>query len=897
MLRLTLPRSLPQPRVLSLGVIIAGATLGLPVAAQVQFAQLLSRGLPHDADQTDGVALGDVDGDGDLDVVFASRGAQNRLYLNDDAGLFVDATAARLPVDADPTTCVTALDVDGDGDLDLLFGNRGRQNRLYLNDGSGVFVDRTAVRLPPDLDRTTSLATGDVDGDGDPDLVVGNGVDETYAAGTLNRLYLNDGRGAFADASERLPADADPTEAPVLADFDGDGDLDLFVGNAWLSRYSSYGWSSIAVPNRLYRNNGRGEFAASSTSFPAFPLMAHDAAAGDVDSDGDVDLVVTNGRDIIGYGSSRDQLLLNDGQGGFVDATPQSFWTVDSGRALALSDFDGDGDLDVVFVNGTANPFYPYPYGAGTSQNRLLLNDGSGTFADATMTHLPVDDTPSHGVAAGDLDGDGDLDLVVGEFGDELRVPGQPNRALYNDGTARMTESVSAPRLPGSFDPTADLALGDVDGDGHADLFAANLAEQDRLYLGDGRGRFFDVTRTSVPMDSATSTAVVAADFDRDGDLDFAIARQAAPNRLYLNQGGVFAAAGGRLPTSAEETFAVAAGDVDGDGDIDLVWGNRGTQNELDLNDGSGFFTRGSLPPDADPTTDLALCDVDLDGDLDVLVANEGTQNRLYRNDPGGWLDVTAQQLPPDQWPTVAVVYGDVDGDGAVDVVFGNDRQSDRLLLNQGDGSFRLAPPSTLPSQSYRTTALVLGDVDADGDVDVLTGKLDGATELSLNDGAGGFVAAPGRLAGFEHPTTALALQDLDGDGDLEMLEGVRGPNRLSLNLLRQLDSALPVRAPGALRLDVYARYTQPRPTMAVPLLASAPAQIPVSPFGTLGLEPSLTVALPPLALTAAGDGSLGLSVPAQPTLVGRSVFAQALLLPPAGTSALTNATADVILP
>ena len=125
----------------------------------------------------------------------SGNGGQNRLYLNDGTGTFVDATASRMPTDPDNTQAVACGDVDGDGDPDLVFGNFGTafQNRLYLNDGTGTFADVTAARMPMDTDLTAAVAYCDVDGDGDPDLVLGNRGQ--------SRLYLNDGTGTFTDAA------------------------------------------------------------------------------------------------------------------------------------------------------------------------------------------------------------------------------------------------------------------------------------------------------------------------------------------------------------------------------------------------------------------------------------------------------------------------------------------------------------------------------------------------------------------------------------------------------------------------------------------------------------------------------------------------------------------------
>src|SRR4030095_11115312 len=117
---------------------------------------------------------GDVDGDGDLDLVVGNAYLQSRLYLNDGIGTYTDAPASRMPVGSYNTSSLALGDVDRDGDLDLVVGNAYQQSLLYLNNGTGTFTDATASRMPVGSYETRSLALGDVDGDGDLDLVVGN---------------------------------------------------------------------------------------------------------------------------------------------------------------------------------------------------------------------------------------------------------------------------------------------------------------------------------------------------------------------------------------------------------------------------------------------------------------------------------------------------------------------------------------------------------------------------------------------------------------------------------------------------------------------------------------------------------------------------------------------------
>ncbi|MEM7201339.1 MAG: VCBS repeat-containing protein [Planctomycetota bacterium] len=464
----------------------------------------------------------------------------------------------------------------------------------------------------------------------------------------------------------------------------------------------------------------------------------------DVDGDGQLDLLAFSTVDRVYRGLGDGQLV--EDPGALVSA-PGTAVSHDG----AVADFDADGDLDVVVARSDG-------------ANVLRLNDGAGRFVDATAGRLPAQLEPCAAVAAADVDGDGDVDVLCANRGQ--------NRLYLNDGGARFVDA-SAAQLPVSALDSAAVAAADLDGDGDVDAFWASDGE-DRLYHNNGAGTFVDVTASFLPVASPVdSAAVVAFDAEGDGDIDLGIGVR-GQNRLWRQEpGGRFVDATAALPLDADETAAIAAGDVDGDGDLDLLLGNGGTrfaqQNRLYCNDGTGSFgdaTATLLPVAASATSAVALGDVDGDGDPDAAV-----DRTLWLNQGGGRMGPLASRPLPDVW-FVAMAVGDVDGDRDVDIV--GAWPALVLLQNDGRGGFTDLSSTHLltPFAPPLTRDLALGDLDGDGDLDLLLGNQGGHLQprpdwLLLNDGTGRF-GGGGSLPPNLDTTTAVALADVDRDGDLD---------------------------------------------------------------------------------------------------------------------------------
>jgi hypothetical protein len=286
----------------------------------------------HDHEE---VVLADLDGDGAPDILLVSEDDRAKeLYLNDGKARFRQASD-RLRADA-VTNGAIAVDVDADGDRDLVFANAGA-DQLWINDGRARFADESARRLPPDSDVSQDVAAGDLDGDGDLDLVFGNEDG--------SRLLRNDGKGVFTTApADAWPTAREETRKVALGDVDGDGDLDVFLANVRFFQQQT-----PSAQDRLLLNDGKGRFSdATADRLPKDDTNAPHGELHDLDGDGDLDIL--RGDVVLGAPAPRAvQALLNDGEGRFAPA-PEARWPATIAGNLfdsVQADFDGDGAPDL----------------------------------------------------------------------------------------------------------------------------------------------------------------------------------------------------------------------------------------------------------------------------------------------------------------------------------------------------------------------------------------------------------------------------------------------------------------------------------------------------------------------------------------------------------------------
>jgi hypothetical protein len=331
------------------------------------------------------------------------EGAANRLYLNDGQGRLTWREGA-LGTQGHDTEHVLSADFNQDGFPDLIFVAEDDQAHAYfLGSAGGQFTDVTD-RLPG-RSEGNGLDVGDVNGDGLPDVVVGNSGDSGQ-----NFLWLNDAArpGHFVNAAaDALPAVDDDTQDITLADLDGDDDLDMVVANE-------------TPPSRLLLNDGQGRFTEHPERLELrVPLETRQAHVFDATGDGHPDIVLlnltSNNRQF--DKDPRVRLLVNDGRGSFRDESdarlPGNTFSVWGGTPM---DFDHDGDLDLIVGPIEVPGFVP-------QRVRAYENDGSGQFTDVTERVIPEETVGrSWGMAVGDMDGDGVEDLFIGGWGTQARL-------------------------------------------------------------------------------------------------------------------------------------------------------------------------------------------------------------------------------------------------------------------------------------------------------------------------------------------------------------------------------------------------------------------------------------------------------------------------------------------
>ena len=367
-----------------------------------------------------------------------------------------------------------------------------------------------------------------------------------------NELYIRGRTHLYCIAEEKTstPAASTPgkavqpaelTASVEINDLDGDGDLDVLVANG---RH----WGG---PNRAYFNNGKGAFS-QMIPFGTGKDRSYAARAIDYNGDGLVDIAVANDR-------QQSRVYLRNLRGNYAPG-PAIGSAIQNTRNLTIADLNGDKRPDILIANRRAPNFIYYNSDKGDLVNGQVLGSG----ADSTID-----------IAIGDLNGDKKPDAVL------ANRDGQPNAIYLNAGGKKFGKAIA---YGTGRDNTRSVALGDMNGDGHLDIIAANVGQPNRVFFNDGKGGFTKSTAFGEVQDPSYSVAV--ADMDQDGDMDIVIGNAGQRNAIYFNEFKGIKYRSLSFGEAASRTYCVGLGDLNGDEYPDIVTGNSGAHNFVYLNRG-----------------------------------------------------------------------------------------------------------------------------------------------------------------------------------------------------------------------------------------------------------------------------------------------------------------------
>jgi hypothetical protein len=671
------------------------------------------------------VTVGDLNGDGVLDIVTANRIDNTvSVFMGVGDGTFRPPTTYSIGA---RVWRVTVADVRNDGKLDILTANKGDNTvSLLLGNGDGTFQPEKII---PTGTRPGGVTVADIEGDGKPDMIISNYADSTVW------VLRGDGDGTFGPPTSYSTTDGPGFAGPgppVVADVNGDGIPDLL--------YPNYVSRNVAV--RL--GNGDGTFGSQRT-FPA-KEGAYSLKVVDLNGDGKPDVVVANAVD------NSVSVLLGQGDGTFG---PQQVFPVGfDPYSMVVADLKGDGKIDVVTSN------------RGDNTVSVLLGNGNGTFQPQET--FPTGKSP-RGVAVGDFTGDGHVGIVTANQGDNTASVLLGN----GDGTfvTGPQQSVPTPNLR-----PFQVVVADVNRDGRPDIVTANRSDNSVSVLLDNGDGSYQTKETYATGRLPISVAV--ADLNGDGIPDIVTANYggSAVSILEGNGDGTFRPH--QDITVGSDPYDVKVADVNGDGKPDLVVTNKNDNTvSVLLGNGDGRFQPQEVYHVASGPYEVVVDDLTGNGIPDLVVSHFSASvvDVLMGNGDGTF-------QPAREFPVGARPYGlavaDVSGDGKPDIITANYHAGTvSVLLGRGDGTFA-APQSYLVQKA--PNEVQVADLTGDGKPDIITANY-GSNSVSLLAGNGDGTFQPQRAFPAGIGPASLAVADLHGDGKPDIVTGNRNASTVSV--------------------------------------------------------------------------------------------------------------------
>ncbi len=724
------------------------SVFSLVKAKEVSFAseQLLSIETdPNTLASFSNIESADIDMDGDLDVIISQfNGLLNDeiSWLENDGG---DLTAFPQHIISTATQGFNALkviDLDMDGDLDIVGTDKSNDEILWFeNDGTASVWTSHVIFSGATVTGVRDLSLADFDGDGDLDIVV--------AAETTPILYWykNGGNAASWTEHDTGITTGGNLSTVTTGDITNNGAMDIIYGLVSGSPY-------ITI---LGNNAGDGSTWATSSVVTGSSATIGDIQVEDLDLDGLAEIY---------YHGNNDDLIQLTYDAMTFSWTPLVVATNTFGE-INFIDFDKDGDKDVLVGNSTTFSWYENSDGiAGTWSEHSLI---TGLVDSIDYVH------------ASDLDQDGDMEIILAKKEDGF-VYAYENLLFHS-----TTQYDSTTIIDSSHTGAHHVITGLLNGDQYPDIVSANKSSTGMevfFFSGDGTGSY-SAPSTILSVSSMTDSQISAiklGDMDKDGDLDIVFAADGNDNIYFIenlmnagpfNTTGLDSKTASGANWSSLTTIASASGrsdeiqlvDINADGMLDIVALDKLNGRVIWL-DNDGLWTENVITAAFGNPGDLAVADLDGDGSLDVVVASSSTVTRWFSNDNGDGTAWTQNNLTSNTGYQIDVA--DMDNDGDMDVIASrHSSQNITWYANDGTGN-TWTENDTLIGTGSITRALSVLDIDGDGDMDILTQDANDDFSLIKYDANDNWSLSVIKSS-LDNPAS-FSFVDYDLDGDLDIV-------------------------------------------------------------------------------------------------------------------------------
>lgn len=643
------------------------------------------------------------------------------------------------------------------------------------------------VKIPGNTDYyTRAIIAVDINGDDFVDIVVGN-----WQRNHPVEILLNNGDGTFSEPFHpTLVGTSGFTTALFAADVNNDELVDVIVG---LKGHH----------NQVLINKGNNLFEATVLPGISFAYTESIFVA-DIDNDGWLDIIVGNYKE-------PNELLINKGGKRFEAAILPDTGTIDDTDTVLVADLNNDSKPEII---------------VGGERNYILINSDDGERFKKIIALPLSDNSTTTCMATIDVNDDGLLDIIVGNYREN-------NHVLLNSNSNNLEDAFTLLELDNE-DETQSISIGDIDNDGRVDVVFGKRKQPDKLFrniVGDEYKEAF-LKPIELPSSSSRDTfATALADFDNDGRVDFIFGHDRQANEILYNriaEGGFHKSI--NIPGKNADTRSVVIADINNDGFPDTVFGNFEGRNEIICNERGMAFSKNTtfLGDESSKTRSITPVDVDFDGDIDLIFGHESRRSEIFINDGQGsftpdfeledkdlltsstaaadlfglreiniilvnensdkcnqiyYGGVTAfgssfsgnslswsapEDIPGCYKKSTSVSIADFNNDTLLDIVISNDEyQSNTLLINRGYNKTEKWYEITLPGKNTNTKSVAVADVNGDGAIDIVFGNDGQENEILVNNGDGSFLNYS--LPDTSMSTTAVSVADVNSDGHIDL--------------------------------------------------------------------------------------------------------------------------------